>query len=86
MTDKERTAFEVILRNRVSQKLKQIGEAKRTNQVDTSFIDWLREDLTILTKISHGLKTDTIGKMLVEDNYGQLWETWMTIKGLSEEI
>lgn len=81
MTEKEKVAMDIVLRNRITEKSGQIGTAVTHDEVI-----WLHQDLEYLYILKSALKNGTLGKLLVADDYGQLWETWMALKGNAQDI
>lgn len=68
--------------------ISKIDEVKtRIENVSTSFeADWYRKDLEDYEMILSAYENDSIKELIMDNLYGEIWEKWMALKGLSEEV
>lgn len=81
MTEKEWSTLEVKLENRITEKRKLVSESTNTGERQ-----WAQDDLNDYLKIRKGIRTDTLGKVLMLDQYGEVWEKWMVLTGNAQDI
>jgi len=62
----------------------ELNESRYEN--DPIFAIWLIHENVILDRIYMAIKNGTISEEVDADIYGELWETWMTLNGNSEDI
>lgn len=81
MTEKEETMVRVRIENRISKLTKDIESIK-----DPDGREWFIGSLKTVMAIRSAMNQGTLGKLLIEHQYDSLWEEWMSLKGMADEI